>query len=149
METYTDTVGTKLNLLLEKNYDAEKGYRNAIENVQNEELKKFFSKKSSERSSFAQDLKTEIASFNQDADQSGSVLGDIHRVWMDLKSTFSSNNDEAVLEEAIRGEKAAIEEYNSVLSETALPKSTKTLLESQKRKIEVDLASVKVFEFLH
>ncbi|NIJ45232.1 uncharacterized protein (TIGR02284 family) [Wenyingzhuangia heitensis] len=149
METYTDKVGAKLNSLLEKNYDAEKGYRNAAENVKNDELKKFFIKKSTERHDFALDLKTEIASFNQDADKYGSVAGDLHRTWMDLKSILSVNNDEAVLEEAIRGEKASVEEYNEVLSETALPKSTKSVLETQKTKIEADLASVKVLEFLH
>lgn len=149
MKTYTDIVGTKLNLLLEKNYDAEKGYKNAAENIENSELKKFFTQRAAERKDFAEELKLEIVSINQEYDKNGSLLGDIHRAWMDLKAVLSSNNDEAILEEAIRGEKASIEEYNAVLSEITLPKNTKSILESQKTKLEVSLASVKVFEFLH
>jgi len=149
MKTYTDTVGTKLNLLLEKNYDAEKGYKNAAENIENSELKKFFTQRAAERKVFVEELKLEIVSINQEYDKNGSLLGDIHRAWMDLKAALSSNNDEAILEEAIRGEKASIEEYNAVLSEITLPKSTKSILETQKTKLEVSLASVKVFEYLH
>ena len=42
MSTYTEEVGNKLNELLEKTYDAEKGFKKAAENTENPQLKAFF-----------------------------------------------------------------------------------------------------------
>ena len=53
-----------------------------------------------------------------------------------------------MLEEAIRGEKAAVEEYEEVLKETTLPPSTETLLTKQKQTIEQTLSTVKRLEDL-
>ena len=39
MSAYTENVGNKLNKLLEKTYDAEKGYEKAAENTENVVLK--------------------------------------------------------------------------------------------------------------
>ncbi|EPR74340.1 hypothetical protein ADIWIN_0682 [Winogradskyella psychrotolerans RS-3] len=41
MATYTEEVGNKLNGLLEKNYDAEKGYTKAAENTKHAGLRTF------------------------------------------------------------------------------------------------------------
>jgi len=146
MSTYTETIGNKLNDLLEKTYDAEKGYKKAAENTKNTHLKSFFGKKAQERYDFGHELKTEIKAFGQEVEKGGSVTGAAHRAWMDVKAMFSSDNDESMLEEAIRGEKASIEEYNDVLSETALPPSTETILTKQKNIIQGELNTIKRLE---
>jgi len=84
MATYTEQVGSKLNNLLEKTYDAEKGFKKAAENVQNSALKNYFNQKAQERYEFGHELKGEIKSFNQDVDKGGSLVGDAHRAWMDV-----------------------------------------------------------------
>ncbi|QTE23898.1 ferritin-like domain-containing protein [Polaribacter cellanae] len=146
MSTYTKEVGKKLNALLEKTYDAEKGFKKAAENVKNNSLKKYFELKAQERYSFGYELKTEIRAFNQEIDKGGSLTGTAHRAWMDIKAMFSMGDEESMLEEAITGEKAAIEEYKEVLKEISLPSSTKSLLEAQKNKIENGLHNIKVLE---
>ncbi|MAX71269.1 MAG: hypothetical protein CMC76_09240 [Flavobacteriaceae bacterium] len=146
MSTYTEEVGKKLNDLLEKTYDAEKGFKKAAENVENPSLKSYFSDKAQERYNFGHELKSELISFNQEIDKGGSATGTIHRAWMDVKSLFSSEDEESMLEEAIRGEKAAINEYKEVISDTSLPLSTKSILESQKTKIENGLSKIKTLE---
>ena len=148
MGTYTENVGKKLNELLEKTYDAEKGFKKAAENVEHTALKTYFNQKAQERYNFGHELKSEIKAFNQDVDKGGSLTGKAHRAWMDVKSLFSSDDEESMLEEAIRGEKSAIEEYNDVLSETTLPTSTKTLLTSQKSTIENGLSNINTLEDL-
>lgn len=40
--SYSEEVSNKLNELLEKNYDAEKGYKLAAQKVKNERLKAFY-----------------------------------------------------------------------------------------------------------
>ena len=146
MSTYTEEVGKKLNTLLGKTYDAEKGFKKAAENIENESLKSYFKSKAEERYTFGHELKTEIRSFNQDIDKGGNVAGTVHRAWIDIKSLFSLDDEESMLEEAIRGEKAAIEEYRDVLKETSLPSSTKNLLEFQRSKIENGLYNIKSLE---
>ncbi|AQS95024.1 MULTISPECIES: ferritin-like domain-containing protein [Polaribacter] len=146
MNTYTQEVGQKLNALLEKTYDAEKGFKKAAENIENNSLKIYFNRKAEERYTFGHELKKEIKSFNQDVDKGGSLTGTAHRAWMDVKSLFSLDDEESMLEEAIRGEKASIEEYNDVLKETSLPSSTKDVLESQKATIETGLYNIKSLE---
>jgi uncharacterized protein (TIGR02284 family) len=148
MSTYTEEVGQKLNDLLEKTYDAERGFKKASENVENSALKTYFANKARERYQFGHDLKEEIRSFNQDVDKGGSLTGSAHRTWMDIKSFFSIDDEESMLEEAIRGEKAAIKEYEDVLEDTSLPMSTKSLLVSQKNQIENGLNKIEVFEDL-
>lgn len=148
MATYTTEVGGKLNDLLEKNYDAEKGYKKAAENVNHTGLKNFFNRKSEQRRVFGHDLKSEIRSFGQDVDKGGSLTGSAHRTWMDVKSWLSKENEESMLEEAIRGEKTTVNEYSDVLKETSLPSSTKSVLLSHKNHIETDLSEVKSLENL-
>lgn len=149
MSTYTEEVGNKLNALLEKTYDAEKGFKKAAENVDNPSLKAYFKNKAQERYNFGHELKTEIRSFNQDVDKGGSLTGKVHRAWMDVKSLFSNDDEESMLDEAIRGEKAAINEYEEVLSETSLPLSTKAILQSQKNIINDGLAKINELEDIH
>ena len=148
MTDYTDKLGNKLNELLEKNYDAEKGFKKAAENAKHVGLKAYFSNKSQERYDFGHQLKSELKNFGQEPDKGGSVTGAAHRTWMEVKSWFSADDDEAMLEEAIRGETASVDEYRDVLNHTELPISTKELLETQKNTIEHSLANIKRLEDL-
>ncbi|MGJ8592604.1 MAG: ferritin-like domain-containing protein [Aquaticitalea sp.] len=148
MSQYTDTVGNRLNDLLEKTYDAEKGFKKASENAKHAGLKSYFGNKAQERYDFGHQLKSELKSFGQEPDKGGSVTGAAHRTWMEVKSWFSADEDESMLEEAIRGEKASVEEYREVLEETTLPVSTKEILLQQKNTIEKGLSNIKRLEDL-
>ena len=149
MSTYIETVEKKLSDLLQKTYDAEKGFKEAAENVKSQSLKSYFQLKAKERYDFGFQLKNELASYGKDIEKSGSFTGAAHRTWMDIKSLFSSNDEEAMLEEAIRGEKASLEEYKEVLKEFTLPESTTSILKSQKDRIQMGLDTIKTLENLH
>lgn len=148
MSQYTDKLGSRLNDLLEKNYDAEKGFKKASENAKHSGLKSYFKTKEQERYDFGHQLKSEIRNFGKEPDKGGSATGAAHRTWMEVKSWFSSDNDESMLEEAIRGEKASVEEYREVLQETTLPQTTQELLHSQKTTIENGLSNIRKLEDL-
>lgn len=149
MNTYTDNIRTKLNALLEKTKDAEKGFRTAAENTDHTYLKSYFEKKSRERYNFGLDLNSEMTSFGERGDTTGSVVGTAHRAWMDIKALFSADSAESMLQEAITGESAALEEYKNVLNETSLPISTHSLLLKQMDAIENELNTIKKLEDLH
>ena len=145
---YSEKISNKLNELLIKNYDAEKGYLNAIDNVNNNELKMFFKRRASERSVFAKELRTEILQYGQIPEDSGSFKGTMHRNWMSLKSTFTSNNEEAILEEAIKGEEASLEEYDKLLKENNLPPTIDSLIAKHRNAIQAAINTEKVHEEL-
>ncbi|MCG2460311.1 PA2169 family four-helix-bundle protein [Flavobacteriaceae bacterium F89] len=148
MSTYREEIGEKLNALLEKTYDAEKGYKKAAEKAKQANLKAFFERKSKQRNVFGHDLKSELVSYGQEPDKGGSATGSMHRAWMDVKALFSGDNDESMLEAAITGENAAVNEYKDVLQEVNLPPSTTTLLTQQMGKIKNDLSVIKNLEDL-
>ena len=143
---YTEEISNKLNELLVKNYDAEKGYLNAAENVDSDRLKMFFKRRATERNQFANEIKNEIKQYGEKPKDSGSFKGTMHRNWMTLKSTFSGNNEEAVLEEAIRGEKASLEEYNELVTEKNLPPTIDALVLKHRDAIQSAINTEKLNE---
>ena len=144
--TYSEKVSKKLNTLLEKSYDAEKGYHKAAENTDDKRLKKYFIRKSKERKQFGNALKSEIRNYGEEVDLGGSATGAAHRTWMNVKSFFAADNDEAMLEAAITGEKAAVDNYEDVLKQINLPPSTAALITNQVYQIKNDLNMVKSLE---
>ncbi|MBT0606839.1 ferritin-like domain-containing protein [Aequorivita echinoideorum] len=143
---FTEKLTHSLNELLEKNYDAEKGYKKAAENVENVKLKKFFNEQAQKRYDFGHEIKSEIRNYGESPDKGGSAKGAMHRVWMDLETAFSSNNEETILNEVQKGEKAAIEEYNEVIKDTTLPPTTQKILTNHRDTIQTALQSAKNFE---
>tara|TARA_Y100000815_G_scaffold248764_1_gene250113 strand:- start:159 stop:605 length:447 start_codon:yes stop_codon:yes gene_type:complete len=144
--SYSEKIADKLNELLEKNYDAEAGYKNAAEKAKSVSLSGYFTSRAKDRYDFGHELKAEIRSFGQEPKKGTSLAGDVHRAWMDLKTAFSSDKEETVLEEAIRGEKAALEDYNEIIADTDLPPSTANLLIKQRNSVQEALNQAKALE---
>ncbi len=134
--------------LLEKNYDAEKGFKKAMENAENENLKRFLKQQAVQRDRFATELTQELRNLNEEPKESGSVTGDLHRAWIDIKSAISGNEDEAVLEECMRGEKASADEYQEKLQKFSFPPRVSNLLQKQHNEINQTLSRVKRLEDL-
>lgn len=134
--------------LLEKNYDAEKGFKNALTNAKNNNLKEYLKKQAVQRNRFATELDNELRNLNEKPIESGSTTGAIHRTWMDFKSNIAGNTDEAVLEECIRGEKASEKEYRNCLKENHLPQNIESVLYKHLNEIQTTLSQVKTLENL-
>ncbi len=134
--------------LLEKNYDAEKGFKNAVNNANDKNLKEFLKNQSARRQRFATELDKEIRSLNEEPKESGSTTGDLHRSWMDFKSSITGSNDEAVLEECIRGEKASEKEYRESIKQNHFPPHIESVLNNHLNQIQTTLSKVKTLESL-
>lgn len=148
MKDYTEKIGDHLNDILEKNVDAQKGFDKAVENTDSVGLQTYFKKRSAERRQFVSDLKSELGHYGEKYKDSGSASASVHRGWMDFKSMFSSDNDESMLEEAIRGEKKSLKEYDEALEPGEVPETTATLLRKQRAKIQSGLENIKSMEDL-
>ncbi len=147
-EESKDNLVNNLQGLLEKNYDAEKGFKNAITNANNQNLKEFLKTQSVRRNRFATELDNEIRSLNAEPKESGSTTGTLHRKWIDIKSSISGNNDEAVLEECIRGDKASENEYRETLEKNNFPPQVESVLSNHLNEIQTTLSQVKTLENL-
>ena len=131
-----------LNKLLTSSHDADKGYQEAAENVKDAELKSLFMAQSRQRAEFGMELDREVRTLGGDPDGGTSMMADLHRAWINVKSTFAGNEDKATVEECKRGDKEALDNYTAVLQETDLAASTRELLLNQKEKIESAHASM-------
>ena len=132
--------------LLEKNYDAEKGFTKAMQDAKNPQLKKFLKHQAAQHAQFATELDKEIRNLNEKPIESGSTTGTLHRAWIDVKTAFSSDDDEAVLEECIRGEKACAEDYEDTLEDNRFTPSISGVLNNQLSQIKQTVSEVKTLE---
>lgn len=134
MEDRSNAIG-KLNQLLEKNYDAEKGYKEAAENVDNPLLKNILISEAGKRHDFGIKLRDEIAKLGGMPEKEDSTASKVHRTWIDVKAALAGNSDEAIIKECTRGDEAAIEEYESVLKESELTASSRKMVQQQREEI--------------
>jgi uncharacterized protein (TIGR02284 family) len=126
----------QLSRLLTRNHDAEKGYQEAADNTKDNELKSLFLAQSRQRGEFAQEIDREIRALGGEPDTGTSLASNLHRAWINIKSTFASNDDKATVQECHRGDQEALNDYNAVLQETDLAASTRELLLRQKQSID-------------
>ncbi|MDT0295032.1 PA2169 family four-helix-bundle protein [Mesonia ostreae] len=134
--------------LLEKNYDAEKGFKKALEDSDHENLKEFLKYQAVKRSRFATEIDKILRDLGEKPKEDGSALGTAHRAWIDVKTAFTGKDDEAILEECIRGDKASIEEYEGKMKTNDFPADISKVLDKQLMDIQQTLSTVKCLENL-
>lgn len=118
----TDTnkeVISVLNDLIEFSKDGEKGFATCAQDIKRADLKTWFLQRSGECRSAAAELQQHVRSLGGDPETSTSLSGDMHRRWVDLKSMITGKDEEAVLNEAERGEDHALKAYKEALEKLA------------------------------
>lgn len=119
-----------LNELIEVSKDGEEGFRTCAEDIKNAELRSLFSKLAQECATAAVELQAEVRALGGDPVTTTSVSGAMHRRWVDLKSMITGKDEEAILNEAERGEDHALNAYKSAL-EKNLPANVRAVIERQ------------------
>lgn len=145
-------ISTKINGLIEKNNDAHKGFKKAADKAESSDLKSYLMQQASERQAFAKKLSGNLKMYNPDfdVDTDGSATGSLHRAWMDVKSALSMEDDESLLEECIKGDKASVEEYEEFLeNHSSSLGNVSTTIREQLQNIKSTLTRVKRLEDLH
>jgi len=123
--------------------DGKEGYQSAAEATDSPELKALFLQLSGERIVYAAELKEHIATHGDTADnESGGVLGGLHRTWMSIKEALSSKENSALMETIITGEKAVIAKYNEYIADFADHADHMELLMSQRDGIQNALSEI-------
>lgn len=140
---YTEEMGKVLNKLLQNNLDAEKGFRNAADEVEDEELKSLFKDLAQQKYDFAHELRGEVRNFGEPPTKGSSISSDVHRTWMKIRSGISSDSEKVVLAEAAKGEENALEEYEEIIRNYNFPPSTETVLKRQKQAFKESVEKIK------
>ena len=130
----TQDVTTVINDLIETLKDGELGFRAAAEDVTRNDLKQLFQKYSRQRAEFSRTLQQQVQRSGEEAEDSGSVAGSLHRGWMGLKSSMSSRDDIAILEECERGEDSVLKAYSDALASEDLGQA-RSLVQDQHKEI--------------
>jgi uncharacterized protein (TIGR02284 family) len=127
-----EQVLSTLENLIEISRDGQEGFAQAAEHANASELKALFTGYSSERARMVSELQVlERQHGKTDVDHSGSLAGGLHRAWINVRAAVASREDQAILEEAERGEDAAVKAYEDSLApgNRVLPVSVAFVLE--------------------
>lgn len=112
--------GDNLNLLLKRNYDAERGYEEAEKETSIKSLKDFFHEKHKERYDFGHELKEILSDLGVKPNKGTTLEADVHRGFMKLKELVSTKDEKAIVEECLRGESYIKEAYQEVIDKADL-----------------------------
>ncbi len=134
-----------LNTLIEINNDRIEGYKTAVEETDEMELKTLFSELSLTSHKCHSELVAEVRSLGGTPAEGTKTTGKIYRAWMDFKSLLTGNSRSSILNSCEYGEDVALSTYDDVLSNHAedLTIVQRTMLNLQRSLIKADHDKVK------
>lgn len=129
METNPEVIKT-LNGLIQTCKVGEEGFQAAAVGISDSTVRKVFLEYSQVRSMFANELQKIIRKIGGVPETAEGVAAASRRGWENIKSAVPGNNEEAVLDECLLAEDAAVERYWAAL-ETLLPQRVSSLVQAQ------------------
>jgi len=126
--------------------DGKEGYESAAEITDSPELKSLFAGFATQRETYANELTAHIAQHGGHSEnESGGILGALHRTWIDIKQALSSKEDIAILSAIETGEKAAIDKFDAALDDPNIHADHITLLQKQRTGIREALNEIETY----
>jgi uncharacterized protein (TIGR02284 family) len=127
--------------LRETNVDRQKTYEAASDNISDTRLRNTFSNLIEQSRRFITEIERELKNLGEQTSAKGSIKGSLHRGFLEIRSAFTSNDDRVMLEESIRGEKMAVDNYDDVLNRD-LPPNVQQLVSKQFGDIKQNLSEL-------
>ena len=124
------TERTVLNHLIETCRDAERGLLLAAGAVKSPEVKRLLTSLAEQRHAFANELLPHAQRLGGESAADGSAAAAVHRAWIQVKARLASDRDQAVLQEAARGERYALHAYDDAVADM-IPPDVRDLVEGQ------------------
>lgn len=135
---------TQLNNIHDLLADSHKGYMEAADKADHGAVKELLNSLAASRVQ----LLSEVVALSRQADPSkapreaGTLKGDLHRAWMDIRESLGSHDSTNMLNECERGEKYLLERYDTILKEDVTPQ-TKALVTTQRATVQKNYDHVK------
>lgn len=117
-----------LNGLIATTIDSVDGYTEAAKDSGNPHFTKMFISRAEERRKAAGDLQAEVSRLGGNPEDDGTILAGAHRVFLDLKSMMTGNDDKAIVNEVERGEDHIKAKFEDALQDAELTPATKSVI---------------------
>lgn len=124
----------KMQYILGTLKDGQNGYQEAAENATNPQLKALLLELGQGRAQMASQIEQHITQLGGTPRQGGSAGAALHRTWINIKDALTGRDDQAVISECERGDKAAVDNYEDVLKED-LPSDVKNVIQEQYQQV--------------
>lgn len=134
-----------LNDLIQINNDRAEGFEKAAKDVeeQNIDLKANFEKFANQSRKNVTALAGLVGAKGERPDDGNTILGTLHRAWIDIKASFGGSDRHSVLAECERGEDAIKKSYRDALQQNDLGEEVRNVLLSQQEEIMVSHDTIK------
>jgi uncharacterized protein (TIGR02284 family) len=136
MENVKETTVDALTDILKLHNDRIQGYEMAINDTDDVDLKALFSKYAEQSRTMVSELTTSIERAGGEVPDSTTFLGQLHKAWMELKSSMTTNDRHSILNSVEQGEDAILEAYQeAVKDDNVVLMSVRTTLLQQQEQI--------------
>lgn len=139
---------SNLNELLLINYEAEKIYLEALNIVNNENLKSFFRERGFERNEYGRQLRLEINNLGGEPKHIEGFSEDYYNIWLNFRKNLKDELEEELLNYVCRIKRMSLDMYDKLLHLHRLPISLCKLLVEQRDSIESAMKLIKANEKL-
>lgn len=123
-----------LNQLIETSRDGELGFRTCADHTTRADLKQLLRARAEDCRQAAAELQALVMQHGGTAEDRGSIGGALHRGWVATKGALTGYSDPALLEEAERGEDAALAHYRKAIAQ-GLPPDVHTVVSRQLQRV--------------
>ncbi|MFN8285500.1 MAG: PA2169 family four-helix-bundle protein [Chitinophagales bacterium] len=137
-----------LNSLVEINNDRVEGYKKAMKETEDSDLKEVFKDMAEHSFKFKNELADEIMKAGGEPTTGTKTTGKIYRAWMDIRSALTNKDRKAILSSCEYGEDAALETYEEVLKSSNLSQAARSVIDQQKGLLAQDHNKIKAMRDL-
>ena len=109
-----------LNSLIETTLDSADGYAEAAKDAKSGQLVSLFHGRSSERRQAASTLQQCVRSLGGEPEDDGTVLASAHRLFVNLRTSLTSADNKAVVDEVERGEDHIKHKFEDAMDDNEL-----------------------------
>lgn len=117
-----------LNSLIATTIDSIDGYTEAAKDAENSRYVQMFNSRAAERRQAASALQAEVARLGGDPEDDGTALAGAHRMFLNLKSAVTGQDDQAIVNEVERGEDHIKAKFEDALKDDGLSPETRSAI---------------------
>jgi uncharacterized protein (TIGR02284 family) len=117
-----------LNSLIETTLDSADGYAEAAKDAKSQSLISLFRERSVERRQVASTLQQRVLMLGAEPEKDGTVLASAHRMFVNLRTSLTANDNKAVVDEVERGEDHIKAKFEDAMKDKDVSPDTKAVI---------------------
>lgn len=132
-----DTSLGVLQALLAICHDSQQGYEVAATDVRDPALGRLLGELGAQRMMFGDELAARIKTLRGEPAKRGTLLGEVHRAWLDFRAAHAQPQAHAILGECERAEALAARAYGGALKTPYVDEQTRKLIQRQYEQVQL------------